>query len=315
MPPTTARQNATEKASVLAEAMPWLLRFRGATVVVKYGGHAMVDEQLQADFARDITFMRLAGLRPVVVHGGGPQISDMLARLDIPSEFVRGYRVTSAEALDVVRMVLTGQVQRHLVAHINCHGPFAVGVSGEDAGLFTATQAVLDVEGEAVDVGAVGTITSVDCSLIESLLAGGMIPVVSSLARSTDGQTFNINADEAASSLAIALAAAKLVVLTDVEGIYERWPDPDSVIAQIAVSQLESLLPNLESGMVPKAAACVDAVLGGVPQAHIIDGRLSHALLLEVFTDSGVGTMIVPDVDVVVHEPAATSGTSGGDPA
>ena len=289
MSPLTARQNAAAKATVLAEAMPWLLRFRGATVVVKYGGHAMVDEGLQRDFARDITFMRLAGLRPVVVHGGGPQITDMLNRLQIPSEFVRGYRVTSPEALDVVRMVLTGQVQRHLVAHINSHGPFAVGVSGEDAGLFSATRASVEVDGEQVDVGAVGSIDAVDCSLIESLLDGGMIPVVSSLARGEDGQTFNINADEAASALAVALAAAKLVVLTDVEGLYANWPDPDSVIAQIGVSELERLLPDLEHGMVPKAAACVDAVLGGVPQAHIIDGRLSHALLLEVFTDSGIG--------------------------
>ncbi|MBU6214190.1 MAG: acetylglutamate kinase [Actinomycetales bacterium] len=297
MSPQTARQHAAEKANVLAEAMPWLLRFRGATVVVKYGGHAMVDEGLQRDFARDITFMRLAGLRPVVVHGGGPQITDMLNRLHIPSEFVRGYRVTSPEALDVVRMVLTGQVQRHLVAHINSHGPFAVGVSGEDAGLFSATRATVDVDGEQVDVGAVGTIASVDCSLIESLLDGGMIPVVSSLARGEHGQTFNINADEAASALAVALAAAKLVVLTDVEGLYAEWPDPESVIAQIAVSDLERMLPDLEHGMVPKAAACVDAVLGGVPQAHIIDGRLSHALLLEVFTDSGVGTMVLPDAD------------------
>ena len=212
MSPLTARQNAAAKATVLAEAMPWLLRFRGATVVVKYGGHAMVDEGLQRDFARDITFMRLAGLRPVVVHGGGPQITDMLNRLQIPSEFVRGYRVTSPEALDVVRMVLTGQVQRHLVAHINSHGPFAVGVSGEDAGLFSATRASVEVDGEQVDVGAVGSIDAVDCSLIESLLDGGMIPVVSSLARGEDGQTFNINADEAASALAVALAAAKLEI-------------------------------------------------------------------------------------------------------
>lgn len=306
MSPLIARQRATEKASVLAEAMPWLLRFRGATVVVKYGGHAMVDEALQRDFARDITFMRLAGLRPVVVHGGGPQISEMLNRLEIPSEFVRGYRVTTPEALDVVRMVLTGQVQRHLVAHINSHGPFAVGVSGEDAGLFTATRAVVEVDGEQVDVGAVGAIASVDCTLIDSLLDNGMIPVVSSLACGDDGQTFNINADEAAAALAVALGAAKLVVLTDVEGLYANWPDAQSVIAQVHVSELEAMLPDLEDGMVPKVSACVDAVLGGVPQAHIIDGRLSHALLLEVFTDSGIGTMVLPDIEasLTVAEPA-----------
>ncbi len=295
MPLATARARATEKASVLAEAMPWLLRFRGATVVVKYGGHAMVDEELQRDFARDITFLRLAGLRPVVVHGGGPQITEMLTRLNVPTEFVRGYRVTSPEALDVVRMVLTGQVQRHLVAHINSHGPFAVGVSGEDAGLFTAVPAVVEVDGDVVDIGAVGAIVNVDCSLIESLLDNGMIPVVSSLARGQEGHSYNINADEAAAALAVALGASKLIVLTDVEGLFARWPDPDSVIAQINVTNLEQMLPDLEHGMVPKAAACVDAVLGGVPQAHIIDGRLSHALLLEVFTDSGIGTMVLPD--------------------
>lgn len=295
MSPTTARQRATEKASVLAEAMPWLLRFRGATVVVKYGGHAMVDERLQRDFARDITFLRLAGLRPVVVHGGGPQITDMLRRLGVESEFVRGYRVTDAATLEVVRMVLTGQVQRELVSHINSHGPFAIGVSGEDAALFTAERAAIDVDGETFDVGAVGRITAVDPTHISSLLDSGMIPVVSSLASGEDGQTYNVNADEAAAALAGALGAAKLVVLTDVEGLYPNWPDTGEVVAQIAVSALREMLPRLDSGMVPKVLACLDAVTAGVPQAHIIDGRLSHALLLEVFTDSGVGTMVLPD--------------------
>lgn len=295
MSPTNARQRATEKASVLAEAMPWLLRFRGATVVVKYGGHAMVDERLQRDFARDITFLRLAGLRPVVVHGGGPQITDMLRRLGVESEFVRGYRVTDAATLEVVRMVLTGQVQRELVSHINSHGPFAIGVSGEDAALFTAERAAIDVDGETFDVGAVGRITAVDPTHISSLLDSGMIPVVSSLASGEDGQTYNVNADEAAAALAGALGAAKLVVLTDVEGLYPNWPDTGEVVAQIAASALRAMLPRLDSGMVPKVLACLDAVTAGVPQAHIIDGRLSHALLLEVFTDSGVGTMVLPD--------------------
>jgi len=298
MSPEIAQQRATEKAAVLAEAMPWLLRFRGATVVVKYGGHAMVNADLQRDFARDITFLRLVGLRPVVVHGGGPQITEMLSKLHIESQFVRGYRVTTPETLEVVRMVLTGQVQRELVAHINSHGPFAVGVSGEDAGLFSASRAHVEVDGERVDIGAVGNIDAVDPTLINSLLDSGMIPVVSSLARGERGETYNINADEAAAELALALNAAKLVVLTDVAGLYPNWPNTDEVIAQISVAELRVMLPRLDDGMVPKAAACINAVEGGVPQAHIIDGRLSHAILLEVFTDSGIGTMVVTDVEL-----------------
>ena len=298
MSPVIAQQRATEKAAVLAEAMPWLLRFRGATVVVKYGGHAMVDTDLQRDFARDITFLRLVGLRPVIVHGGGPQITEMLSKLHIESQFVRGYRVTTPETLEIVRMVLTGQVQRELVAHINSHGPFAVGVSGEDAGLFSASRAHVEVDGAPVDIGAVGNIAAVDPTFIKSLLDSGMIPVVSSLARGEHGETYNINADEAAAELALALNAAKLVVLTDVAGLYPNWPNTDEVIAQISVAELRAMLPRLDDGMVPKAAACITAVDGGVPQAHIIDGRLSHAILLEVFTDSGIGTMVVTDVEL-----------------
>lgn len=310
---TRSRTAAADKASVLAEAMPWLLEFHGATIVIKYGGHAMVDENLQSAFARDVLFLRLAGLRPVVVHGGGPQINSMLEQLNIHSEFVRGYRVTSPEVLQVVRMVLTGQVQRELVSHINSRGPYAVGVSGEDAGLFTVTRAAVDVNGEAVDIGLVGQVVDVQAGLITNLLDSGMIPIVSSLGVDSTGQTFNINADEAAAALATALFADKLVVLTDVEGLYRDWPNTDDIIGQIESDALESLVNHLDDGMVPKVTACVKAVNAGVPRAHIIDGRQSHALLLEIFTDEGIGTMVVPSGTLSsgsVHAAAGSASSS-----
>jgi acetylglutamate kinase len=283
------------KASVLAEALPWLERFHGATVVLKYGGNAMVDHALGQAFAEDVMFLRMAGLRPVVVHGGGPQISSMLERLGIPGEFRGGYRVTSPEAMDVVRMVLTGQVQRDVVALLNAHGPYAVGVSGEDAHLFTAERRDVLVDGDPVDIGLVGEVVDVRPDFVLRLLDDGLVPVVSSVARGADGEVYNVNADTAAAALAIALGADKLVVLTDVEGLYADWPTSDEVIRRIGVTELESLLPSLASGMVPKMEACARAVRGGVPRAHVIDGRLPHAALLEVITTSGVGTMVLPD--------------------
>lgn len=289
----TNREELLEKAATLAEALPWLQRFNGATVVVKYGGNAMVDESLQIAFAQDIVFMRLAGLKPVVVHGGGPQITSMLEKLGVPSEFKGGLRVTTPEVMNVVRMVLTGQVQPQLVSLINAHGPRAVGVSGEDAQIFTAEKRLATVDGEQVDVGLVGDIIEVRPDHIISLLDSGMIPVISTVATGKDGKTYNINADTAAGALAVALAAEKLVVLTDVEGLYRNWPESDEVIRQISSTELEALLPTLSSGMIPKMDACLRAVKGGVSRAHIIDGRLAHGLLLEVFTDSGVGTMVM----------------------
>lgn len=287
-------QHAQERAAVLAEALPWLERFHGATVVVKYGGNAMTDLALQRAFAADIVFLRLAGLRPVVVHGGGPQVTAMLGRLGVPSEFVGGYRVTTPEVMDVVGMVLVGQVQRELVGLINEHGPRAVGLSGEDAGLFTAQRRSARVEDADVDIGLVGDVTDVRPQFVRELLDGGHIPVVSTVARDADGVTHNINADTAAAALAVALDAAKLVVLTDVEGLYANWPDRDSLVAEITVDRLHTMLPTLETGMIPKMEACLRAVEGGVPRAHVIDGRVAHSLLLEVFTDSGVGTMVLP---------------------
>ena len=292
--PESVHAQALAKAAVLAEALPWLERFRGATVVIKYGGNAMVNPALAADFAADVVFLRLVGLRPVVVHGGGPQITTMLDRLGVPSEFRGGLRVTTPEAMDVVRMVLTGQVQRDVVGSLNAHGPWAVGISGEDASLFTAERRAAVVDGESVDVGLVGDVVEVRPDFVVSLLDQGFIPVVSSVGVGTDGQVYNVNADTAAASLAVSLVARKLVVLTDVAGLFRDWPASDEVIDTIDATDLAELLPTLESGMVPKMEACLRAVNGGVERAHVIDGRVPHALLLEVFTDSGVGTMVLP---------------------
>jgi len=284
---------AQAKAATLIEALPWLARFTGSTVVVKYGGNAMTDPALQRAFAADMVFLRYAGLKPVVVHGGGPQISSMLSRLGIASEFRGGLRVTTPEAMDVVRMVLVGQVGRELVGLINEHGPFAVGLSGEDARLFTAVRRHAYVDGQPVDVGQVGDVAEVDTSAVDDLIAAGRIPVISTVAPDVDGVLHNLNADTAAAALAVALEARKLVVLTDVAGLYADWPDTDSLVSQIDADELEVLLPSLEAGMVPKMEACLRAVRGGVPAAHVVDGRVAHSTLLEVFTSEGFGTMVV----------------------
>ncbi|MER5705281.1 acetylglutamate kinase [Micromonospora sp. NPDC002296] len=284
---------AQAKAETLIEALPWLARLAGTTVVVKYGGNAMVDPDLQRAFAADMVFLRYAGLKPVVVHGGGPQISAMLGRLGIDSEFRGGLRVTTPEAMDVVRMVLVGQVGRELVGLINAYGPYAVGLSGEDAGLFTAVRRPAYVDGEPVDVGQVGDVESVDPSAVTDLIAAGRIPVISTVAPDADGVLHNLNADTAAAALAIALQARKLVVLTDVPGLYANWPDTDSLVSEITTDDLAELLPSLESGMVPKMEACLRAVRHGVPAAHVVDGRVAHSTLLEVFTSEGFGTMVV----------------------
>ncbi|MET7471336.1 acetylglutamate kinase [Micromonospora sp. NPDC005686] len=284
---------AQAKAATLIEALPWLARFSGATVVVKYGGNAMVDPELQRAFAADMVFLRYAGLKPVVVHGGGPQISAMLGRLGIASEFRGGLRVTTPEAMDVVRMVLVGQVGRELVGLINAHGPYAVGLSGEDAGLFTAVRRQAYVDGVPVDVGQVGDVESVNVSAVTDLIAAGRIPVISTVAPDADGVLHNLNADTAAAALAVALDARKLVVLTDVPGLYADWPDTSSLVSEITADDLAKLLPSLESGMVPKMEACLRAVRGGVPAAHVVDGRVAHSTLLEVFTSEGFGTMVI----------------------
>jgi len=285
-----------KKAATLAAALPWLKAYHGKVVVVKYGGNAMTDPDLKKAFAEDIAFLRFAGFKPVVVHGGGPQISQMLDRLGIKSEFRGGLRVTTPEAMDVVRMVLVGQVQRELVGLINEHGPLAVGLSGEDAGLFTAEATNTLVDGEEVDLGLVGEVAQVRPESVLDLIEAGRIPVVSSVAPDIDGVVHNVNADSAAAALAIALGAEKLLVLTDVEGLYLDWPDPEEVIGEIGPEALEEILPTLSSGMIPKMGACLQAVKGGVQRATVVDGRQAHAVLLELFTDEGVGTQVLPGV-------------------
>ncbi|HZC41745.1 MAG TPA: acetylglutamate kinase [Streptosporangiaceae bacterium] len=316
-PRRAGRAEALAKAATLIEALPWLNRFHGQIVVIKYGGHAMGDEALRQAFAQDVVFLRYAGLRPVVVHGGGPQISAHLDRLGVTSTFAAGLRVTTPETMHVVRMVLTGQVNPDVVGLINRHGPFAVGMSGEDANLLTARRRSAVVNDKPVDIGLVGEIEAVDPGAVQVLLADGRIPVISSVARGADGQVYNVNADTAAAALAAALGAGKLVVLTDVEGLYADWDgdgsagggepgaaDPGGgeageggpdVISHLTAAELAELLPGLGSGMIPKMEACLRAVQGGVPRAHVLDGRLPHAVLLEIFTDSGIGTMVVPD--------------------
>jgi len=288
-------QDAHSKAAVLAEALPWMREFHGATVVIKYGGNAMVNDVLKGSFAADVVFLRLAGLHPVVVHGGGPQISEMLGKLGIESSFAAGMRITTPEVLDVARMVLTGQVQRELVNLINRHGPFAVGVSREDAHLFEAERHVALVDARPVDVGLVGDVTSVRTDLVKTLVADGLIPVVSSIGVGQDGTVYNINADIAASALAAGLNADKLVMMTDVAGLFADWPKSEEVIRELSRTELIDLMPGISGGMIPKLRACLEAVESGVSRAHIIDGRIEHSMLLEVFTDTGVGTMIYAD--------------------
>ena len=271
--------DAGAKAAVLADALPWLEQFQGATIVIKYGGHAMANEDLKRSFAEDVVFLRRVGLRPVVVHGGGPQINEMLDALNLATEFRSGLRVTTPEAMQVVRMVLTGLVQRDVVGLINQHGPLAVGMSGEDAHLFSAQRVAVDSSGAAVDLGLVGEICAVDPGFVETVLDDGLIPVVSSIARGVGESTndvLNINAD-----------------LADVAGLYADWPSTDELLSEVTASEVKALLPSLDAGMVPKMTACLQAVDGGVNKAHVLDGRVPHALLLEIFTNEGIGTQVV----------------------
>ncbi|MBF6329903.1 acetylglutamate kinase [Nocardia transvalensis] len=291
---TSMKLTALDKAHVLAGALPWLQKFRDKIVVVKYGGNAMVDDDLKTAFAADMAFLRTVGVHPVVVHGGGPQISTMLQKLGLQGEFRGGFRVTTPEVMEVVRMVLFGQVGRELVGLINAHGPYAVGISGEDAHLFTATRRTVTVNGAPTDIGLVGDVTTVNPEAVHDLIAAGRIPVVSTIAPDADGVVHNINADTAAAALAEGIGAEKLVILTDVEGLYTDWPDRSSLTTRIDTGALAELLPRLDAGMVPKMEACLRAVAGGVPTAHVIDGRVPHAVLLELFTGEGIGTMVVP---------------------
>jgi acetylglutamate kinase len=266
---------------------------RGKIVVVKYGGNAMTDDRLKTAFAEDMVSLLTAGIHPVVVHGGGPQISAMLKRLGIPGEFKGGFRVTTPDVLEVARMVLFGSVGRDLVNLINVHGPFAMGLTGEDARLLTAVRRKVVVDGVDTDIGLVGDVDSVNADIVHDLVAAGRIPVISTIAPDADGVVHNINADTAAAAVAEAVGAEALLMLTDVEGLYTRWPDRSSLVSEIDTSTLAQLLPTLQEGMVPKIEACLRAVTSGVPSAHVIDGRVEHCVLAELLTDEGAGTKVV----------------------
>jgi acetylglutamate kinase len=289
--------DAAVKASVLIESLPWLQRFEGAIIVVKFGGNAMVDDNLKRAFAEDMVYLRHAGLKPVVVHGGGPQISAELTSRGIESEFRGGLRVTTPEVMTVVKEVLENQVNTELVELINEHGSYGVGLSGESQDLVGGRRRGTVIDGAEVDLGLVGDVVEVDPAVILELLDDGFIPVVSSVAPDLDtpGQSLNVNADSAAASLAVALEATKLVILTDVAGLYSDWPNRDSLVSHLTTAELSVLLPSLESGMIPKMLACLEAVEDGVEKAAIIDGRIPHSILLEIFTSDGIGTEVVAE--------------------
>lgn len=291
---TNSSLEALRKAATLTEALPWMRRFHGSIFVIKLGGNAMGDSELMQSFADDMVFLATVGVKPVVVHGGGPQITEALEAKGIPSEFRGGYRVTSTAAIPVVRDVLRNTISADVAERINRHSDLAVVLSGEDRNLFVATKRGALVDGVSVDLGYVGDVVQVNPGVIHDLLDAGKIPVVSSVAPGDDGASLlNVNADSAAAALAIALCAEKMVLLTDVQGLYRNWPDTESLISSLTLAELEGLLPSLESGMIPKMTACLDAVRGGVAKAAIIDGRLAHSVLLEAFTAEGIGTEVV----------------------
>jgi acetylglutamate kinase len=282
--------DAHAKAAMLVETLPYIRRFFGTTVVVKYGGNAMTDPDLAHRFAEDMVLLHSVGIRPVVVHGGGPQIGELLGRLGIESSFVDGRRVTDADTLDVARMVLVGKVNREIVSAINVHGPLAVGLSGEDAGLISA-------EFRDPALGFVGDVTSVNSGIIDRLLAENLIPVISTIGSDETGQALNINADSVAGAIAAELTAEKIVYLSDVPGLLRDLDDPGSLITQVSAAEIVELVEMgiIGGGMIPKIEACLEAIEGGVRSAHLLDGRIPHVVLLELFTDQGIGTMIVQD--------------------
>jgi acetylglutamate kinase len=291
---TISQETALVKAGVLAEALPWLLKFQNCVVVIKFGGNAMVNEQLLSQFAQDVVFLKLAGLKPVVVHGAGPQITDALNQSGIESVFTNGYRVTDDKSIVIIKKVLKN-VQNQLVENINKLKPIAIGVSGDEDNVIRAEKKSLIQDGLEIDLGLVGQISDIDPKKVIDILEKNCIPVISCLGIDKSGNVLNINADEGASAMAKFLGAQKFVLLTDVVGLLEKYPDENSLIQTISVQDLQKIIPNLDKGMRPKMEACLDAVINGVSRAHVIDGRKSHALLVEVFTDSGTGTMVVKD--------------------
>ncbi len=281
------------KAETLIESLDWLREFHGRIVVIKFGGNAMVDEALQEAFAQDMAYLRYVGIRPVVVHGGGPQITARLAELGIESEFRHGFRYTDEKTIGVVRDVLRHQVSKTLADLIETAGAQTVVLSGEDDNLFRAEKVKAHTPDGDVDLGLVGEVRTVNPRSVLAALEAGKVPVISTVAPTVHGELLNVNADLAAASLAVALGAEKLMVLTDVAGLYADWPNLDSLVSEITANELRNLIPRLESGMIPKMQACLAAIDGGVPKAHIIDGRQPHSILLEIFTESGVGTQVL----------------------
>lgn len=283
---------ARVKAETLIESLDWLRQFHDKVIVIKFGGNAMVDEALQRAFAQDVAYLRYVGIKPVVVHGGGPQITARLAELGIESEFRAGMRVTDEQSIPVIRDVLRNQIGAQLATLIEEAGAKAQVLSGEDENLFKAIVVAGETKNGPVDLGLVGEVRSVNPRSVLQAIDSSVVPVISSIAPTVDGQVLNVNADLAAAALAVAVGAEKLMVLTDVQGLYSDWPNKDSLISSISAEELRELLPTLESGMIPKMKACLSAIEGGVPKAHIIDGRTPHSILLEVFTRSGVGTQV-----------------------
>jgi acetylglutamate kinase len=314
--PAAARGYSPEqRTTALVEALPYIQRFRGAVVVVKFGGNAMVDPDLARTFAEDIVLLRSVGMKPVVVHGGGPQIGELLGRLGIETEFRDGLRVTDAATLEVVRMVLVGKVGRDIVGEINVHGAYAVGLSGEDGGLITA-------RARHPELGFVGEIVSVNPGILHRLLSEDLIPVVSTIGADQRGQSYNINADTVAGAVAGAIGAEKVIYLTDVPGLLADVDDPDSLVARTTVGEIDALIADgtISGGMIPKVEACCDAVRAGAHSAHMLDGRIPHVLLLELFTDAGIGTMVtagpppggpISPIRPGAGEPAADATASG----
>ncbi len=292
--------NAVEKANILIEALPYIRKFYGKTVVIKYGGHAMINDELKQAVIKDVVLMKLIGINPVLVHGGGPEITDMLNRLDIPSHFVAGCRVTDPATMEIVEMVLVGKINKEIVAQINRHGGKAVGLSGKDANLIQAVKKMskaVDSKGNETlqDIGLVGDVKKINPEIIQTVIHEGYIPVVAPVGVGEEGESYNINADYVAGEIAAALHADKLILLTDVEGIFENYNNKDTLISELRLSEVQNKIAGgvISGGMIPKVECCVQAIRGGVKTTHILDGRIPHSILLEIFTDKGIGTMVV----------------------
>jgi len=293
-------KDAVEKAGILIEALPYIQKFYGKTIVIKYGGHAMINDELKQAVINDVILMKLIGINPVIVHGGGPEITDMLARLQIPSRFVGGSRVTDDATMEIVEMVLVGKINKEIVALINRHGGRAVGLSGKDANLIQAVKKMgksIDLSGNELtqDIGFVGDVKKINPEIIQTVIKEGYIPIVAPVGVGEEGESYNINADYVAGEVATALGAAKLILLTDVEGIFKDYNNKKSLISELELNQVNDLIARgtISGGMIPKVECCVQAVEAGVTTTHILDGRIPHSILLEIFTDKGIGTMVV----------------------